>query len=325
MPLSRDLNLLWTVSRPEFIPANSASLFIGVAWALHAPFLLVQNILIPAVLAYLVITLVAAFAAQINTLSDLEYDRTDPDKQHLVQVMDTLGKRRVHQAMGLELVLSLVFLAILIAVRNEPVLSLFWIAGVFFAYSYSAPPLRFKSRSWQAMGVLLLVLSLIPISFVYLSLGGRVQPAFLVFLAGQALTVCGVIVPAEIRDYFTDRARGVVTFTVQLGLVRASRLALVLLVVGGTLCGIGFLADFLRLGVPYAALSLLLLALLYGTVIRQYIHLYRLSRSYHEDQTEGIDQQIVELASNNPTWITLVSQSIVIVCLVQIVAQVWIG
>ncbi len=325
MTLTNDLTSLWTVSRPEFIPANSASLFIGIAWALHAPFLLVQEILIPAMLAYLVLSLVAAFAAQINTLFDLESDRTDPEKQYLVRVMDTLGKKKVHQAMVLELALSLVFLMVLIADRGDPVLSLFWVVGVFFAYSYSAPPLRFKSRSWMAMVVLLLVLSIIPISFVYLSLGGDFQPAFLVFLAGQALTVYGVIVPAEIRDYFIDRARGIVTLTVQLGLVHASRLALTLLVVGGTLCGIGFLAEFLRLGVPYAAFSLLLLALLYGMVLRQYVRLYRLSRLYHEDQTEGIGQQIVELASHNPTWITLVSQSIVIVCLVLIIAKIWVG
>jgi hypothetical protein len=91
--------------------------------------------------------------------------------------------------MALELILSLVFLGALIDRQGSPNLFLFWIAGVFFAYSYSAPPLRFKSRSWLAMVVLLLVLSIIPISFVYTSPKSTVQPAFLVFLIGQALTV----------------------------------------------------------------------------------------------------------------------------------------
>lgn len=51
----------------------------------------------------------------------------------------------------------------------------------------------------------------------------------------------GVIVPAEIRDYFRDKAMNVETMTVQLGLVKASLFSIALLSVGGTLCGTGFL------------------------------------------------------------------------------------
>jgi hypothetical protein len=112
---------------------------------------------------------------------------------------------------------------------------------------------------------------------------------------------------------------------VQLGLVNASRLAVSLLVVGGILCGIGFLSDFLRMGVPAFALSLLLLVLIYGRVLRPYRQLYRLSRSYRDRTAEGVERQIVDLASRNPAWITLVSQSIVMVCLVQIVAKLLVG
>jgi len=61
--------LLATVSRPEFIPANSASLIVGVAWGINLPVVdLIWELLIPVALVYAIITLVAAVAAQINTL-----------------------------------------------------------------------------------------------------------------------------------------------------------------------------------------------------------------------------------------------------------------
>ncbi|MCJ7609358.1 hypothetical protein MUP00_06785, partial [Candidatus Bathyarchaeota archaeon] len=65
---------LITISRPEFLPANSASLIIGVAWGLTSPVGLLWGLGVPLALSYSVITLVAAYAAQINSLSDYELD-----------------------------------------------------------------------------------------------------------------------------------------------------------------------------------------------------------------------------------------------------------
>jgi hypothetical protein len=62
------MRFLYKVSRPEFIPANSASLVIGFAWGLTLPVDLLWGLVVPLVLAYAVITFVAAYAAQINIL-----------------------------------------------------------------------------------------------------------------------------------------------------------------------------------------------------------------------------------------------------------------
>jgi hypothetical protein len=74
MKTSKTMKLLHTVSRPEFLPANSASLIIGLSWCLTLPVGIVWGLIIPLVLAFAIITLVAAFAAQINTLLDYELD-----------------------------------------------------------------------------------------------------------------------------------------------------------------------------------------------------------------------------------------------------------
>jgi 4-hydroxybenzoate polyprenyltransferase len=63
---------------------------------------------------------------------------------------------------------------------------------------------------------------------------------FLLFLAGQTLTVYGLIIPTEIRDYFGDKAMNVETMTVRLGLVKASFFGMVLLSAGGILSGAAF-------------------------------------------------------------------------------------
>ncbi|MGB9134422.1 MAG: hypothetical protein WCC63_02385, partial [Candidatus Bathyarchaeia archaeon] len=102
--------------------------------------------------------------------------------------------------------MSLALLAILLLLSGKLALMVMWVAAVFLAHAYSAPPLRLKSRSWFAVVTLLLVLSILPITFVFHAFASQLDPVFLLFLVGQAFTVYGVIIPAEIRDYFTDKA-----------------------------------------------------------------------------------------------------------------------
>lgn len=85
------LKQLLVVSRPEFLPANSASLIIGVAWGLTLSVDILWGIVIPLVLTFVVITLVGSFAAHINTLSDFELDQKDDTKKSLVAAMASFG------------------------------------------------------------------------------------------------------------------------------------------------------------------------------------------------------------------------------------------
>ncbi|UCC32979.1 MAG: hypothetical protein JSW53_04085, partial [Candidatus Bathyarchaeota archaeon] len=77
--------LLATVSRPEFLPANSASLIIGASWGISPPVDLVWGLMVPLALVFAVITTVAAVAAQINTIADYELDLKDSRKKELVK------------------------------------------------------------------------------------------------------------------------------------------------------------------------------------------------------------------------------------------------
>ena len=320
--MSKTAKLLVTVGRPEFLPANSASLIIGLSWGLTLPVDLAWGLVIPLVLAFAVITLVAAFAAHINTLSDYELDVEDETKKKLVEAMGQLGPRKLRMVMVVELGLSLALLSVLVVIQSKPILLLMWLAAVFFAYAYSSPPLRFKSRSFLAVVTLMIVLSILPVTFVTYVFTTSLDPAFWLFLAGQALTVYAVIIPAEIRDYFVDKSKGVVTMTVRLGLMKASAMGIALLSLGGVLCGLGFAFRLAYGPLPVLSLFLAVMALAYVYVLQKYWRLYTLSKMLgstgNHPQTED---DIVRLAAKNPKWITGITQSIVLVCLVLLVSK----
>ena len=314
--------LLVTVSRPEFLPANSASLIIGLSWGINLPVDLIWGLVIPVALVFVIITLVSAFAAQVNTMADYELDSKDSRKKELVRAMSRLGRGKLKSFMVIELLLSLAFMLILFLIQRKPALLFMWMAAAFLAHAYSAPPLRLKSRSWLAVITLFIVLSILPISFVYHTFTSKLDTFFLLFLSGQALTVYGVIVPAEIRDYFVDKAIGIETMTVRLGLVKASLFSIVLLSVGGILCGTGF---FLRLA--YAShqvlvVSLIVMAVAYCFVLRKYTRLYFLSKEYTTSENQSsVAQKIERLSAHNPQWITLITQTIVFMSLVLLVGK----
>ena len=316
--------LLLKISRPEFAPANSASLIIGVAWGLTLPVGLLWGLGIPLVMAYSVITLVAAYAAQINTLSDYELDLKDETKRELVNALSQFPRGKLRIIMFMELALSFAILSLLVVIEGKIVMFLLWAAAVFFAHAYSAPPLRLKSRGVFAPVTLLLVLSVLPVSFVAYSFSTNLNYAFWLFLMGQALTVYGVIVPAEIRDYFGDKKMGISTFTVQIGLVKASLFGIALLIVGGSLASAGLILGLAYSAFPLLSVFIAVLAAAYVYILGKYWKLYMLSKKYMYIRLENqntLENEIVTIAAKNPKWITLITQAIVLMCVVLLVSK----
>lgn len=317
-------NFWLKISRPEFLPANSASLIIGLAWGLTLPVAdIFCDLAAPLILAFVVISLVGAFAAHINTMADYELDQKDETKKDLVLAMTNVGKSKLKKLMIFELTLSLMLLLLLTFMEGKLAFVFMWAAAVFLAYAYSAAPLRFKSRSLAAPITLMIVLSILPVTFVAYVFTFTLDWAFWLFLAGQAITVYGVIVPAEIRDYFSDKATGTVTITVRLGLVKASLLGLALLGVGGTFCATGFILKLVGTSLPILSVLLVVMGAAYFFVLSKYWKLLKLSRQLGNLASQAsVEQEIVELAAKNPKWITMVTQAIVFMCLILLIAKI---
>jgi 4-hydroxybenzoate polyprenyltransferase len=124
------------------------------------------------------------------------------------------------------------------------------------------------------------------------------------------LTVYGVIVPTETRDYFGDKAMNVETLTVHLGLVKASFLGIVFLSTGAILTVTSFLLKFMYDGNLILALFLLTIPVAVLIVLKNFRKLYLLSKKFVRNGEEGsVADEIVALSANNPRWIMLVTQT----------------
>ena len=313
---------IFTVSRPEFLPANLGSLFLGFSWAINPPVSFTWDLAILVVLCFFTISLVSAFGAQLNTLGDYDLDLTDKRKKHLTDAIDKLGRRRVKLFIVTEFLLSLVPLYFMYEIEGKLTLVLLWIAGTFLAFAYSTPPVRFKKRSWLEMITIILVLSVIPMLFVFYTFAPKLNLIFIIFLTGQALTIYSVIIPTEIRDYFTDKPMGVRTMTVRLGLVKSSLLSILMMSIGGILCGTAFFLVLFYGSYPILAIFLLSIALADAYVLRQYKKLYSLSRKYYSSKASSTADSITDLAAHNPKWITVVTQSLVLMSIVLLVYKI---
>jgi 4-hydroxybenzoate polyprenyltransferase len=316
------LKLLKTVSRPEFLPANCSSLVMGLAWGIDPSMNSIWETALLSALVLAVLTFVSAIGAQLNTLSDHELDSKEPRKRYLVEALEALGQGRLERIMLTEFVLGLPFFILLIFVQPKLVLVLLWVLGHFMAYAYSASPLRLKCRSWLAMLSLFVVLSVLPVSFVYYTFTDALKPVFLLFLVGEAMNVYAVIIPTETRDYWIDKANDVNTMTVRLGLVKASLLAMALLIAGGTLMATAFVITVSDL-LPVLMVSLLAIVVADTIILRNYWKLYKLSKQHSITGDSSIAEEIVDLSARNPRWINLAQQSIVILALMLIVAKFW--
>jgi 4-hydroxybenzoate polyprenyltransferase len=319
----KSIRQLAIISRSEFLLPNLGSLIMGLAWGANPPLDLSELVFLMA-LSFTIINLSSAIGAQANTISDYELDSRDSRKKELVQAIDSFGHHKLKKVLVTEFVITFVLVAIFTSVRANPILLLMWILGISLGVSYSVPPLRIKSKSWLAPVTLILVLGIFPVIFAYFSFTSKITPVFLVALLGLALTVYGVIVSTEIRDYFGDKAMGIETMTVRLGLVQASLFSMILLSIGGILIGIAFLIAFIQ--GKYPPLTLLLIAIVVADliVLKKLRKLHLLSIDYESStraRQNQIEKEIIDYSANNPKWIMLVTQTYSILSIIMLTSK----
>jgi 4-hydroxybenzoate polyprenyltransferase len=303
------LKQLGAVSRAEFILPNLGSLVLGLAWGANRTIDL-TSLIILLVLSFSTINLSSVIGAQMNTYYDYELDMKDERRKLLVSAEESFGRSRLRLAFIVVFVCAFVLVSIFTVIQGKPILFILWGLGIFLGWAYSATPLRLKSRTWLAPASLFLVLAVFPVLFAYFSFTSTVEPLFLMSLAGLTLTVYGVIIPTETRDYFGDKAMNVETLTVHLGLVKASFLGIVFLSAGAILTVTSFLLKFMYDGHLILALFLLSIPVAVLIVLKNFRTLYILSKKFVQNgEQSSIADEIVTLSANNPRWIMLVTQT----------------
>jgi 4-hydroxybenzoate polyprenyltransferase len=308
--MSTSIKMLAKISRSEFLLPNLGSLIMGLAWGASPPLGLIDGAILMA-LSFSIINISSAIGAQANTLSDYELDLKDERKKELVTALDSFGHKNVKKALILELFLTLVLVTVFMLIQQKLILLPLWIIGISLGIEYSAPPLRLKARSWIAPVSLILVLAIFPVLFAFYTFTFEISPFFLISLAGLALTVYGVIIPTEIRDFFGDKAMNIQTMTVRLGLSRAAFLGIILVSVGAAFTGTGLLLEWVSKQQIWFSIFLLSIPVGALFVVGKFRQLYFLSKNY---ETAGksqtiLEEKIVELSSDNPKWIMIVTQT----------------
>ncbi len=309
--MSNSLRLLATISRSEFLLPNLGSLIMGLAWGASPPLGLINGVIL-VVLSFSIINLSSAIGAQVNTLSDYELDLKDERKKELVGALDSFGHRKVKSVLIFEFCFALILVSIFMFMQQKLILLPLWIVGISLGVVYSFPPLRLKSRSWVAPVSLILVLAIFPVLFAFYTFTFEINTFFLLSLGGLALTIYGVIIPTEIRDYFGDKAMNIITMTVRLGLSRAALLGMILLSLGAILTGTALSLEWYFSQQLWFSIFILAIPIAVVFVLTKFKKLYFLSKEYETSNDRNrslLEQKIVNLSSDNSKWIMLVTQT----------------
>jgi 4-hydroxybenzoate polyprenyltransferase len=317
--MSNILKIIGTISRAEFIMPNLGSLILGLAWGATSSMDL-ATLAILIILSFTIINGSSAIGAQINTLSDYDLDLKDPRKKNITDAVDSLGKNKIKILLIIEFLITLALVSIFIYVTNNPWLLVMWIIGISLGWIYSAPPIRLKARSWLAPVSLILVLGIFPVLFAYFTFTTAMQPFFLLALGGLAMTIYGVIIPTEIRDYFGDKTMHIETMTVHLGLVKATVACIVLISLGGVFFTIAYVLEWLNGPRPFLALLILLIPVAILYVLTKIRKLHDLSKQYMSTAGNiALREEIVSISAHNPQWIMIITQTYSILSLVLLV------
>jgi 4-hydroxybenzoate polyprenyltransferase len=282
---------------------------MGLAWGVTQAITL-NNLIVLIVLSFVIINISSAIGAQINTFSDYELDLKDDRKKNLVHALESFGKNRIKTVLLIEFLLTLILVIIFMFIRKNPILLLMWIIGISLGWIYSAQPVRLKSRSWLAPVSLILVLGILPVLFAYLTFTSEIQPLFLLALTGLTMTIYGVIIPTEIRDYFGDKVMEIATMTVHLGLVKASIGSIVLISLGGILFTTAYLLEWLNGPRPFLIFSLLIIPCAVIFVLSKIKKLYYYSKEFMKSSGNTVlKDQIISISASNPQWIMIITQT----------------
>ncbi len=308
------LRLIGTISRAEFIMPNLGSLILGLAWG-AATTMDLTSLAVLIVLSFTIINGSSAIGAQINTLSDYGLDLRDPRKKKITDAVDAFGKDRIKILLVVEFIITLVLVLLFMFVNRNPWLLLMWLVGISLGWIYSAPPIRLKARSWLAPVSLILVLGIFPVLFAYFTFTTMIQPFFILALVGLTMTIYGVIIPTEIRDYFGDSAMQIKTMTVHLGLRKASLASIILISLGAVFFTIAYFLEWISGSRPLLCLLLLIIPLSVLFVVSKIGKLSTLSKQYAKGNTM-LEEQIVNLSAHNPQWIIIITQTYSVLSLI---------
>ncbi len=193
------------------------------------------------------------FACNINCYYDRGVDSLG--KKHLSNSVDIVGLSNLKKIMIVEsiFIFALFFFFIY---RNQLVVALLGLLGWVFAYIYSSPPTRLKSKGPLGVIPVNLGVYVLPILAGYLIIDPNISLDFLLFILGYVLLNLGINLVNVAEDYDVDKRCNIFTIAHKLGIRKTMSLASVTTILGGIIV---LITLYLQVNTTYSTITFLLL------------------------------------------------------------------
>ncbi len=208
----------------SFLILGGPPLSVPPSFPLHNPFTWLRFSA-----ALISICLLNSFIFIQNQLGDLDTDRAHSEKSKL-----PLAAGRVSKREGILLALSMLLVAVVLAILVSPLFFVVLLSIVLLGCLYSGPPLRLKAKPFIDLFMIGLAFGTMAVVAAFIILAA--QPTLpLLLLIGPGFFYAGTHGVHTASDYDADRQAGLRTTAVLLGPHRATRLGLFLTALGITL------------------------------------------------------------------------------------------
>lgn len=231
--------LLWSllIRRIEFFPVWLSVMLIPALLSSGSVDTLRSGVL---PLTLVTVLAVVHVADMVNTLADRDLDATY--KSSLSQAVYGLGVPNVRWQIGLTVVAGALLAVTLSAVTGRWDLLPLIAAETVLVAQYSLPPLHFKNRGVLQPFIAVVIIIWVPMAIMTRSLVGEFDVPLLAVIAGFGVAEIGIIVVNTAEDLPEDKAHGIRTSVVALGLPRAMALATGMITLGGATAVVGMVA-----------------------------------------------------------------------------------
>lgn len=285
--------------RPEFLRAELPILLIPLAWSCLPGY---RFDIVAAGSVALLLYLLFNLADLANCWTDRELDAVF--KTYLADAVARLGKRQIMIQVAASAVGAFALTGFLAWRHHDWRIGAMVVVGAAFGVGYSVPPVRFKGRGVQQILIQWAIIFFGPMALVGLVMTRQFDTALWYIAAAFGLLQSGVILLNNAEDEPEDRASGVRTAVVALGVSRSMRVAALMAASGSMLMIITLALSAFRKGSHHGALAALGAIPFAIVVARTARRLWQLANDT-DGASPGVTATLVRSISKEvPNWLT---------------------
>ncbi|MGS4344467.1 TauD/TfdA family dioxygenase [Myroides odoratus] len=307
--ISRFISNCLTIRRKEFFVAELPIFLIPLLISIQSW----NDFLSPTLyLGLAAIILLFNIGDMINCYADYKLDAIY--KSHLSNAVYELGKKNVKAQIILSAILALILTCFIAVDTNQFYLIPLTVVGVFIGLQYSIPPFKFKSQGLLQLLCLWLIIFVGPMLYTAIITHGFPDLVSLGLFCFYGLHQMGIIMLNTAEDYTEDKASGLNTIIIRLGLHRSLNFAFQLVIVSGVVIQLLLAYAFYQAQVVgYLYSSLILFTLGWLIIVKEYKKVIdNINSKNEQDAIEEIKKNGMKV----PRWLKIGAYATLVVVVV---------